>query len=123
MSQGPIAWYLPKAAHTHAGSSSTTSLVRFPLIGERFMRWGILLAALGVACYIAHTILLNASLRKNVPEMLAHDPHAPSQRQRRVYLVGGVTPRWVTLLGLPALPLFLLGIVLMAVSCFVNVLR
>jgi len=87
------------------------------------MRWGILLVAIGVACYIVHAILLNYFLRKNAPEVLARDPGMPSQRQSRVSLVRGVTPRWVTLLGLPAIPLFLLGIVLIAVSCLVNVLR
>jgi hypothetical protein len=78
---------------------------------------------LGVACYIIHAVLLNHYLRKHAPEVLARDPGVPSQRQSRVYLVQGVTPRWVTLLGLPAIPLFLLGIVLIAVSCLVTVLR
>ena len=38
------------------------------------MRWGILLTALGVACYIVHAMLLNYFLRKNAPEVLARDP-------------------------------------------------
>jgi hypothetical protein len=87
------------------------------------MRWGILLVAIGIACYIIHAILLNDFLRKNAPEVLARDLGVPSQRHSRVFLVRGATPRWVTLLGLPAIPLFLLGIVLIAVSCLVNVLR
>ena len=87
------------------------------------MRWGILLVAIGVACYIVHAILLNYFLRKNAPEVLARDPGMPSQRQSRVSLVRGVTPRWVTLLGLPAFPLVLLGIVLIAISFLVKVLR
>ena len=87
------------------------------------MRWGIFLAVLGVVCYIMHAMLLNYFLRKNAPEVLARDPGMPWQRQRRVFLVRGATPRWVTLLRLPALPLFLLGIVLIAVSCLVTVLR
>ena len=87
------------------------------------MRWGILLAVLGVACYIIHAVLLNHSLRQYAPEVLARDSGVPSQRQSRVYLVQGVTPRWVTLLGLPAIPLFLLGIVLIAISCLVTVLH
>ena len=87
------------------------------------MRWGILLTALGVACYIVHAILLNYFLRKNTPKVLEGVPRAPSQRQRRVFLVRGATPRWVTLLGLPALPLLLLGIVLIAIAVLVTVLR
>jgi len=87
------------------------------------MRWGILLAALGVACYIVHAVLLNHYLRKLAPEVLARDPGVPSQRQSRVSLVQGVTPRWVTLLGLPALPLLLLGIGLIAIAFLVTVLR
>jgi hypothetical protein len=87
------------------------------------MRWGIILVAIGIACYIIHVVLLNHYLRKHAPEVLARDPGMPSQRPRRVFLVRGATPRWVTLLGLPAIPLFLLGIVLIAVSCLVNVLR
>ena len=53
------------------------------------MRWGIFLAALGVACYIVHAILLNDFLRKNAPEVLARDPGVPSQRPRQAYLVRG----------------------------------
>ena len=87
------------------------------------MRWGILLVAIGIACYMVHAILLNYFLRKNAPEVLARDPGVPSQRPRQVYPVRGATPRWTTLLGLPALPLLLLGIVLIAVSCLVNVLH
>jgi hypothetical protein len=87
------------------------------------MRWGILLVAIGVACYIIHAVLLNHSLRKHVPEVLARDPGVPLQRQRRVFLVRGATPRWVTLLGFSALPLLLLGIVLIAIACLVTVRR
>jgi hypothetical protein len=72
---------------------------------------------------MVHAILLNDFLRKNAPEVLARDPGVPSQQQSRVSLVRGVTPRWVTLLGLPTIPLFLLGIVFIAISCLVTVLR
>jgi hypothetical protein len=87
------------------------------------MRWGIILVAIGIACYIIHVMLLNYFLRQNAPEVLEGVPRAPSQRQRRVLLVRGATPRWVTLLGLPALPLVLLGIVLIVIACLVTVLR
>jgi hypothetical protein len=87
------------------------------------MRWGILLVAIGGACYMVHAILLNDFLRKNAPDVLARDPGMPSQRQSRVSLVRGVTPRWVTLLGLPALPLVLLGIVLIAIASLITVRR
>ena len=87
------------------------------------MRWGIILVAIGIACYIMHAMLLNGFLRRNTPGVLARDPGVPSQRQSRVSLVRGVTPRWVTLLGLPAIPLFLLGIAFIAISRLVTVLR
>ncbi len=88
------------------------------------MRWGIFLTAIGIACYIMHAILLNYYLRKNAPEILERDTHAPSQRQGRVHLVGDTeVPRWVILLGLPAIPLFLTGIVLLAVLFIIKVLR
>ena len=87
------------------------------------MRWGILLAVLGVACSIVHAILLNHYLRKHVPEVLARDPGVPAQRPRQVYLVRGAPPRWVTLLGFSALPLLLLGIVRIAIACLVTVRR
>jgi len=87
------------------------------------MRWGILLVAIGIACSIVHAMLLNDFLRKNAPDVLEGVPRAPSQRQRRVFLVRGATPQWVTLLGLPALPLLLLGIVLIAISFLVTVLH
>jgi hypothetical protein len=87
------------------------------------MRWGLFLAVLGVACYIVHAMLLNYFLRKNAPEVLARDPGMPSQRQPRVFLGRGATPRWVMLRGLPALPLLLLGIVLIVITCLVTVRR
>jgi hypothetical protein len=80
------------------------------------MRLGILLAALGVVCYIVYAMLLNNFLRKNAPDVLEGVLCAPLQRQRRVFLIRGATPRWVTLLGLPALPLWLLGSVLIAMG-------
>ena len=82
-----------------------------------------LAGSIGIACYMVHAMLLNDFLRKNAPDVLARDPGVPSQRQSRVYLVRGATPRWVTLLGLPALPLLLLGIVLIAIACLVTVLH
>jgi hypothetical protein len=87
------------------------------------MRWGIILIAIGIACYIVHAMLLNDFLRRNAPAVLARAPGMLSQRQRRVFLVRGATPRWVTLLGLPALPLVLLGIVLIAIAFLVTGLR
>ncbi len=88
------------------------------------MRWGIILTVLGIACYVVHTVLLNRSLRKNAPEVLGRAPRAPSpHRQRRVHVVEGATPRWVTLLGLPAIPLFLLGVILIAIAFLMKVLR
>jgi hypothetical protein len=88
------------------------------------MRLGIILAVIDMACYVVHAVLLNYYLRKNAPEVLGRAPHAPSQhRQSRVHVVEGAAPRWVTLLGLPALPLFLLGIVLIAVSFLVKMFR
>jgi hypothetical protein len=87
------------------------------------MRWGLILVAIGIACYMVHALLLNYFLRKNAPEVLARDLGVPAQRPRQVYLVRGATPRWVTLLGLPALPLLLLGIVLIAIAFLVTVLR
>src|SRR5262245_914458 len=115
-----------------AHSETCSSLRRFldehrpawlPCPLRMIMRWGILLAALGVVCYIVPAVLLNRYLQKHVPEVLARDPGVPSQRQSRASFVRGVTPRWVTLLGLPAIPVFLLGIAFIAVSCPVAVLR
>ncbi len=88
------------------------------------MRLGIILAVIGIVCYIAHALLLNYYLRKNAPEALGRAPRPRSQYgENHVYVVEGATPRWVTLLGLPALPLFLLGVALIAISFLVKVLR
>ena len=88
------------------------------------MRWGIILAVIGIACYIAHAVLLNLYLRKHAPEVLGRTPRTRSQHgENRVYVVEGVTPRWVTLIGIPAVPLFLLGVALIAISFLVKVLR
>jgi hypothetical protein len=90
------------------------------LSGARLMHWSILLVAIGIACSMVHAMLLNDFLHKNAPEECARDPGVPWQRPRRVYLVREATPRWVILLGLPALPLLLLGSVLIAIACLVS---
>lgn len=52
------------------------------------MRWGIILVAIGIACYIVHAMLLNYFLRQNAPEVLEGVPRAPSQRHAVCCLSG-----------------------------------
>ena len=90
---------------------------------------GMILAGMGVGCYVVHTMLLNYYLRKHAPERRVPAPRSSAQRKQRhgvTYLVvdtsTGVLPLWVALLGLPAIPLFLLGVFLMVVAFMVRLL-
>ena len=47
------------------------------------MRWGILLAALGVACYIVHAVLMVERRQEPARRLLSCDALTPSPEQLR----------------------------------------
>jgi hypothetical protein len=87
-------------------------------------RIGILFTSIGIILYIVHAIIYNRFLRKNHPEIFDDSLRPRHSRKRSkkvsVVVVSGQTPAWVMLLGIPAIPLFLLGIVITIVALIIN---
>ena len=81
------------------------------------MLWGAILVLIGVICYVVHAVLFNHYLRKNAPELLEYK--STSRRKSRILIVdseAGITPQWIALIGIPAFPLFLLGMLIVIVA-------
>ena len=85
------------------------------------MLWGILIVAAGIVCYGVHAVLLNHYLRKNAPEVL--DRESTSRQKGKVVVLDSVSPPWVALIGVPAIPLFLSGVVVILVTLILRLLR
>ena len=74
-----------------------------------------LLILAAITCYAASTYLTFRYVRKEIPGLLELDAQLPSPKGDEEYLwektAGtGIVPRWVSLVGLLAIPLFVAGI-------------
>jgi hypothetical protein len=88
---------------------------------------GITLIIIGIVWYLAHMEIYSWYLRKNRPEIFDESlrkrtPHKQSGKVT-IIVTNGQTPGWITLFGLPPLPLFLIGIFLTIVALIVNAFR
>ncbi len=90
---------------------------------------GLVITGLGVILYIASTVLLNYCL-KNRPDVLEQfDSKSGDSRKKqngnkdkevRIVLTENATPGWVVLLGIPAIPVFLVGITVVILSLIIK---
>lgn len=76
---------------------------------------GAALIALGIACYISNIALISRYLEKQTPGLLDMDaalpPPPPDKRYLWEYTAGtGLVPKWVSRIGLAAIPLFGTGV-------------
>ena len=91
---------------------------------------GLAISGFGVILYVISTVLLNYYLRKNRPDVLEQfdsksgDSHKKQKgnkdREVRVVITENAIPGWVSLLGFPAIPLFLIGIAVIILSLVIN---
>jgi len=91
---------------------------------------GLAISGFGVVLYIVSAVLLNYYLRKNRPDILEHgNSKKGSSRKKqkgskkgeiRVVITENATPGWVALLGVPAMPVFLIGIVVIILSLVIK---
>ena len=86
---------------------------------------GVSLIGIGISLYIAHAIIYSYFLRKNSPEIFNDFPQSrrPKKQNRKttIVVVNSQTPSWVVLLGLTAIPLFLLGILISVVAFIMKI--
>jgi hypothetical protein len=85
---------------------------------------GLALIIISIVWYLVHMEIYNRYLRKYRPEILDGSlgkriPHKQGGKVT-VIITTGKTPAWITLFGLPPLPLFLIGILLTIVGLIVN---
>lgn len=90
---------------------------------------GLVITGLGVILYIASTVLLNYCL-KNRPDVLEKfdfksggsrkKQNGNKDKEVRIVLTENATPGWVALLGIPAIPIFLVGITVVILSLIIK---
>ena len=90
------------------------------------MYFGLALIAIGIVWYIAHAIIYNHYLSKNAPEVLQPKPNKDLSKGKKrgqvtVIVTEGQTPGRVALLGIPPIPIFLLGLLITVVSVVVGI--
>lgn len=94
---------------------------------------GLAISGIGLVLYVTHTILYNHHLRKNDPDIVglldSKSANRPKKKKKsgkkevRVIAIESSTPGWVMLLGLPSIPMFFIGIVIIAISLIIKSLR
>ncbi len=92
------------------------------------MYFGIIVIIIGILWYITYMVIYNYYLRKNAPDLL-QSPSANScskgrkDRNVRVVITEGLTPGWVALVGIPPIPIFLLGLLITIVALVPRLFR
>lgn len=86
------------------------------------MKRGVMLIGLGILAHVASALLTGWFIERKMPGLLEMSAKLPPDADGELLwekTAGkGIVPRWVSLVGLPAIPLFLLGVVLLLWSVF-----
>jgi len=91
------------------------------------MKLGIILIAVSIVWYIAHAMLYNYFLQKNNPELFDEKPQQRGSKKGKkevtVVMTSGKTPAWVMLIGVPPMPLFVVGVVITVIAFIVGLFK
>jgi len=91
------------------------------------MKLGLIIIAVSVVWYIVHTVIYNYFLRKNNLGLFDDETkkHGGKKGQKEVTVVmtSGQTTAWVMLLGMPPIPLFLIGVLVTIIGAIVSLFR
>ena len=83
------------------------------------MTLGFILIVVGIFLYIFNVVLIRSFLKKGVPEILDDKSKDYHGNYLWEHTAGtGVVPKWVSLIGLFAIPIFILGLILIIISFF-----
>lgn len=79
---------------------------------------GLVVMSCSVVCYVANVILIRNYIERAAPGLMEADSLLPPPGKEEEYLwertAGtGIVPRWVSVIGLAAIPMFLVGAVLL----------
>ena len=91
------------------------------------MKIGLIIIVVSIIWYIVHAIIYNHFLQKNNPEIFneAERQRVGKRKNKEVQVVmtSGETPAWVMLLGMPPIPLFLLGILITIIGFIISLFK
>lgn len=91
---------------------------------------GLVISGSGMILYIVSAILLNYYLHKSELDVLKQSSarsgdsrkkqKGDKSKEVRIVVIENATPGWTALLGLPAIPLFLIGIAVIILSLVIK---
>ena len=85
---------------------------------------GLFLIGIGIIWYIVHAVIYNRFLGKHHPEIFDDNlqPRRSGKRNKTLTVVvtDNQTPAWIMILGIPPIPIFLIGIVITIVTLIIN---
>ena len=88
------------------------------------MKIGLIIIVISIIWYVIHAALYNHYLKKNDPGLFDKVEKQRNSRQKRkevqVVATSGQTPAWVMILGLPPIPLFILGALITVIGFIIN---
>jgi uncharacterized membrane protein len=90
------------------------------------MKIGLLVIAISVVWYIVHAVIYNYYLQKNNPGLFDEIPSKSSSQKRdevNFVVTSGKTPSWVALMGMPPIPLFLIGILITVIGFIISLFK
>ena len=91
---------------------------------------GLVISGYGAVLYAVSAVLFNHYLRKNRPDVLERfDSKSGGSRKKqkgdngkeiKIVITENATPGWVAILGIPAMPLFLVGVAVIILSLIIK---
>jgi hypothetical protein len=88
------------------------------------MKIGLIIVVISIIWYVIHAAIYNHYLQKNNPGLFDEAERQRNSRQKRndvqVVVTSGQTPAWVMILGLPPIPLFVLGVLITVIGFIIN---
>jgi hypothetical protein len=88
------------------------------------MKIGIIIIIVSMIWYLAHAIIYNYFLQKYNPEIFDKEPERKRDKGKnhdvQIIIKTEETPAWVMLLGMPPIPLFVLGVLIVIISFIVS---
>ena len=85
---------------------------------------GLFLIGISIIWYIVHAVIYNRFLGKHHPEIFDDNlqPRRSGKRKKTLTVVvtDNQTPAWIMILGIPSIPIFLIGIVITIVTLIIN---
>ena len=94
------------------------------MVTDEKMKIGLIIIIVSIVWYIIHTIIYNHYLRKQNPRLFKEAERQRIIKQKsqevQVVMTSGQTPAWVMLLGIPPIPLFFIGALIIIIRFIIG---